>query len=297
MLHCMTRKASNPVPRFFLYGEAEAKADEHFIHAETLERRSQPSGWQIRPHAHADLNHVLVIATGGGDLLAGGDKEAFTAPCLLLIPAGEVHGFNWNADSQGHVVTFVEPMLRRLARREPGLGDLFGQASAVPLGGDGSDCLRLAALLEAEMAGGGVGRSLLVEAALMALLVHAWRAARLSAGGGGAARGPRAALVARYRDLIEEQYRAGWGVAQCADALGVTPGRLRAACIAVTGHPPIDLLHDRLLAEAKRSLLYSDLGVAEVAFELGFSDPAYFNRFFTARVGCSPGRFRQGAAG
>ncbi|MFV3074894.1 helix-turn-helix domain-containing protein [Niveispirillum fermenti] len=285
------------MPRFFLYGEAEAKTDEHFIHAETLERRSQPSGWQIRPHAHADLNHMFVIATGGGELLAGGEREAFTAPCLLLIPAGEVHGFIWHADSQGHVVTFVEPMLRGLARREPGLGALFTRPSCVPLGRDGADCLRLAALLEAEMGGGGVGRSLLVEAALTALLVHAWRIARLTAGGGGAARGPRTALVTRYRDLIEAHYREGWGVARFADELGVTPGRLRAACMAVTGHPPIDLLHDRLLAEAKRTLLYSDLGVAEVAFALGFGDPAYFNRFFTSRVGCSPGRFRQGAAG
>ncbi|WP_165772118.1 helix-turn-helix domain-containing protein [Niveispirillum lacus] len=293
----MSRKTSNPVPRFFLYGEAEAKADEHFIHAETVERRSQPSGWQIQPHAHADLNHVLVIASGGGALLVDGTRTGFTAPCLLLVPAGEVHGFQWNADSQGHVVTFVEPLLRGLVRREPGLGDLFGRPAIVPLGDDGADCLRMATLLEAETSGTRVGRSLLVEAALMALLVHAWRAARLSAGGSGAARGPRAALVARYRDMIEQYYRAGWGVAQFADALGVTPGRLRAACIAVTGHPPLDLLHDRLLAEAKRSLLYSDLAVAEVAFDLGFTDPAYFNRFFTGRVGCSPGRFRQGAAG
>ncbi|MFV3128955.1 helix-turn-helix domain-containing protein [Niveispirillum sp. KHB5.9] len=285
------------MPRFFLYGEAETKADEHFIHAETLERRSQPSGWQIQPHAHADLNHVFVIGSGGGALLAGGERQAFTAPCLLLIPAGEVHGFDWDAESQGHVVTFVDPLLRGLARREPGLAELFDRPAALQLGEDGADCLRLAGLLEAEMSGGRVGKALLVEAALMALLVHAWRSARLSVGGGAAARGPRAALVARYRDLIEAHYREGWGVAQFADALGVTAGRLRAACMAVTGHPPIDLLHERLLAEAKRSLLYSDLGVAEVAFELGFGDPAYFNRFFTSRVGCSPGRFRQGAAG
>ncbi len=297
MLHRMVRKARNPVPRFFLYGEAEAKADEHFIHAETLERRSQPNGWQIQPHAHADLNHVFVISSGGGELLAGGERESFTAPCLLLIPAGEVHGFSWDAASQGHVVTFVDPILRGLARREAGLADLFSNAAAVPLNEGGADCLRLARLLEGEMTGGRVGRSLLVEAALTALLVHAWRAARLSAGGSGGARGPRAALVARYRDLIEAHCRAGWGIARFAEELGVTPGRLRAACMAVTGHPPIDLLHDRLLAEAKRSLLYSDLGVAEVAFDLGFTDPAYFNRFFTSRVGCSPGRFRQGAAG
>lgn len=299
----MATKNNDPVPRFFLYGEKEeeTKADEQFIHAETLERRSRPNEWLIRPHSHADLHHIFVVAKGGGEFLVGRERLEHVAPSLLLVPAGEVHGFTWLADSQGHVVTFGGALLRRLARREAALGALFAAPNIVRLNSrtnsGGTDCLRLASRLDDETRGDRVGRSILVEAALTALLVHACRAAKLWAGGGVAARGPRAALVARYRDLIEARFRDGLRVSGFAEELGVTVGRLRAACMAVTGRPPVHLLHERLLAEAKRGLLQGDAPVAEIAFQLGFTDPAYFNRFFTSRVGCSPGRFRRGAAG
>jgi len=42
-------------------------------------------------------------------------------------------------------------------------------------------------------------------------------------------------------------------------------------------------------------LLYTDLSVAQAAWELGFEDAAYFSRFFTAREGRSPTAFRAGA--
>jgi AraC family transcriptional activator of pobA len=61
----------------------------------------------------------------------------------------------------------------------------------------------------------------------------------------------------------------------------------------VTGKPPTRLVHDRLLLEAKRSLTYTNMTIAETAYDLGFTDPAYFSRFFSERVGESPAAFRR----
>ncbi|MET0366097.1 MAG: helix-turn-helix domain-containing protein, partial [Sphingobium sp.] len=46
------------------------------------------------------------------------------------------------------------------------------------------------------------------------------------------------------------------------------------------------------LLEARRSLLYSNLSVAEIAFSVGFADPAYFSRFFQRNMGVSPRQYR-----
>lgn len=284
------------IPRFFLYGEAPARADERFVHVEPLERRSRPNNWTIRPHSHPDLNHLILIMAGQGSMLAGGVAYPFTAPCLLLVPSGEVHGFAWDAAIRGYILTFVESLLQGLIRREPGLQTLYRAACHIPLD---TDMLRwldgpaLAQAMEQELASHAPGHALVVEAHLTTLLIGALRAAHLSAAGSPAARGPRAALVARFRELLEVHLRDGWGVADYAAGLKVTPARLRAACIAVTGRSSIEVLQERLLTEAKRLLTYTDFTVSEVAYDLGFEDAAYFSRFFAQRAGVAPARFRQ----
>ena len=52
------------------------------------------------------------------------------------------------------------------------------------------------------------------------------------------------------------------------------------------------MLQLRLLIEAERQLRYTSMSVAQVAFHLGFDDPAYFSRFFTRRMGLTPRAFR-----
>ena len=49
----------------------------------------------------------------------------------------------------------------------------------------------------------------------------------------------------------------------------------------------------RIILEAKRQLIYSDDSVKEIAFDLGFNDPAYFTRFFTKATTFSPLNFKK----
>ena len=78
--------------------------------------------------------------------------------------------------------------------------------------------------------------------------------------------------------------------------LGVSERQLRSACLKVAGMPPTQLVRKRVLLEAKRALLYSNMTVSEAAYYLGFSDPAYFSRFFARATGTSPRAFRSRAA-
>ncbi|VFS83347.1 L-rhamnose operon regulatory protein rhaS [Kluyvera cryocrescens] len=53
------------------------------------------------------------------------------------------------------------------------------------------------------------------------------------------------------------------------------------------------MLHQRLLLEAKRSLLYTSMTVSQISDYLGFSDATYFSRFFRRATGFSPRDFRE----
>ena len=78
-----------------------------------------------------------------------------------------------------------------------------------------------------------------------------------------------------------------------AKRLGVTPGHLTWLTRRALGLSAGELIRTRLLAEARRRLLYSDRPACDIAHELGFEDPSYFGRFFRRGTGKSPQRFRQ----
>lgn len=53
------------------------------------------------------------------------------------------------------------------------------------------------------------------------------------------------------------------------------------------------LTADKLLLEAKRKIVFTDLSTKEVAYETGFNDPDYFNRFFKKQTSFTPLEFRK----
>ncbi|MDZ4376386.1 MAG: helix-turn-helix domain-containing protein [Phenylobacterium sp.] len=287
---------ADAIPRFFLYGEPPRSARERFLHLEPIDDRTRPANWNIRPHTHANLCHVFHIVRGGGEMRADERVIAFRAPCLLLVPSTLVHGFAYESETAGSVLTISDEYLRELTAREGGLARVFARAACLPAEDDALFQALLSRLAR-ELSWTAIGHDAAVEALLTTFLIEILRLAHHEAGGlSGGAPGAHAALVARFRERVEARYRSGEGVDVYAQALNVTPKRLRAACLDVAGAAPLQLIQERLALEAKRTLLYSNMTVAEVAYHLGFEDPAYFSRFFARVAGRSPRAYRAAGA-
>jgi AraC family transcriptional activator of pobA len=52
-------------------------------------------------------------------------------------------------------------------------------------------------------------------------------------------------------------------------------------------------VQNRLMLEARRKLTYVPASVSQIAYELGFNDPAYFCRVFKRHNGVTPSEFRR----
>jgi AraC family transcriptional activator of pobA len=279
------------IPSFFLFGEPLRTVEGKFLHLEALDDRSRPNDWNIRAHAHADLNHVFHVASGGGVMHAEDQVTAFTAPCLLLVPSGVVHGFAWEAETTGSVLTLADSYLRDLTAREPDFSRLFKVARQLPLAATSSVEAALGNLSR-ELVWAGPGSGAAVEAHLLAVMVEALRLSIHATAARPETHGAQARLVARFRELVEIHYRKALTIEDYANRLGVSVGQLRAACRKIAAVAPLRLVQDRAILEAKRALLYSNMTVAEVGYHLGFEDPAYFSRFFAKAEGLSPRSFR-----
>ncbi len=93
--------------------------------------------------------------------------------------------------------------------------------------------------------------------------------------------------------LVDKQFKNEHTVKGYAEQLFISPKSL-AKKLHALGYPtPLQLIQDRILIEAKRLLKFSQMSIKEIAFELGFEDPAYFSRLFSKNVELSPAAYRK----
>ena len=100
-------------------------------------------------------------------------------------------------------------------------------------------------------------------------------------------------IVEGYTGLIEEHLSEGLTVADYAQKLGITPTHLTRVCREVCGKTASNLLHERVINEARRLLEDTETPIRNIAHELGFGSAAYFTRAFGQRIGLTPSAARR----
>ncbi len=283
------------IPAFFLYGEPLQPPDERLIHVETVAARSQLHEWNIRPHRHRDLHQVLFVRRGDVKVRIDDMTTHLRAPGVIVIPPGSVHSFVFRPGTVGLVISFAPRLLPDLFSTGAGLLELLERPNALALERASlraTDLPALGEMLLREFTRSAPGRHAALRGLLGALLANLMRLADDSSESAADARAPDRELVARFRRLLEARYRTHASINTYAERLGASETRLRRACLAVAGQSPVELVHLRLLVEAERLLRYTSMSIAQVAYHLGYEDPAYFSRFFTQRSRKSPRDFR-----
>jgi len=104
-----------------------------------------------------------------------------------------------------------------------------------------------------------------------------------------------------FMDLLERQFPIDSTAAPLrlrtaqdfAGSLSVHVNYLNRAVKEVTGKPTSVHIADRIAAEAKALLLYTDWSVADIAYGLGFEYPTYFNNYFKRVTGITPNSLRK----
>jgi AraC family transcriptional activator of pobA len=291
------------LPLFHLYGDPPDDSAFDFIHIETISSRSAVHDWTIRAHRHRNLFQVLLIEQGGGELSFETAIMPFAAPAVILVPATIAHGFRFTPQqTDGWVVSFTEDVA-------DALGDKSGEALArlktiaahplLPLT-DASEIRRLATLCtdlneEASLAREGYRLALRGLLALIAIEVVRLGVSRARTGAVTLTRADE--RVDALRRLVDDHFRKERLISFYADKLAMTPDRLNDHVKRATGVTAGHLIRQRVLTEAKRQLVFTTQPIHEIAYDLAFSDPSHFTRFFRKQTGMTPQAFREGRGG
>jgi AraC-like DNA-binding protein len=104
-------------------------------------------------------------------------------------------------------------------------------------------------------------------------------------------------LVSHFQKLVSRHFLLKRKVTDYAGLLAVSANHLNRTVKEVTGKTASESISEMLLQEAKAILKYTDASVAEIAYQLNFSEPAAFNRFFRKMTGEPPMTWRKNALG
>lgn len=270
------------------------------VHAETP---GDPSGllhagenwaapdYEIGEHTHPGWELYLQLH-GGSTWLVDGRRMRLAAGWLVAVPPGVAHhGLPRGTRHQYAYAAFDLPVV---ARRRPEL------AAAWPAGGilSSARSRHLAPVFRTllrEVAEDRPLGTVALAAGVDLLLVEALRC--LVTPGAGRSRVPRHPAVARARTLLDEQYAAGWRMADLAAACGLSRTRLAELFTAEVGEPPYAYLLRRRVERAAELLAGTPYSVGEVAAEVGFSSPAQLARRFRRVYGRSPSQWRHRTGG
>lgn len=262
--------------------------------AETVSRhRSSIS----MPH-RADFYSIFWIQRGTAEYLVDFEPVQVKANSFLFVNKDRVKALDQKSEHDGKILLFTDDFFARSEEDTRYLHStiLFNDFHGIPVTKiEATPSLQtIFREIEAELTGeSDTLQPPIVHSLLRGLLLMAERESRKQ-GFVEMGKGADFDYTVLFRDLLEMNFKVMKSVGGFAEKLHVSEKRLTTATTKTLGKSPKIIIDERVMLEAKRILLHTNLSIKEVGFDLGFEDPTYFIKYFRKHTGKTPIEFREG---
>ncbi|RNL86323.1 helix-turn-helix domain-containing protein [Sinomicrobium pectinilyticum] len=255
------------------------------------------SGKADEPHRH-DYYIIVLVRRGKGTHSIDFTEYPLSDRQVYFISPGQVHRIVEKEKSRGYVITFSGRFMTENQIDSCFIDDInlfkdYGEAPPLPLAGQqleqlSSYCEQMMEWNSKNMKFRSQGIGALLKLFLISCnnlcSLHGENPQQLHAGG---------TLLRDYKQLVEEHFTEWHLVSRYAEALHVTPDHLNRTVKSLIGKTAKEYLQSRITVAARRMLYFSGQPQKEIAYALGFSEPAHFSSFFKKCTGMSPSDFRR----
>lgn len=250
----------------------------------------------LTAHKHS-FYHLVFFTEGKGEQQIDFKKHTIQPGIIYFMIPGQVHNWNFEAEPDGYIINFSSTYFSSFLLAADYLthfsffnGQADSQVMALPL----VIQEKIKTIFEDILKEGLTERSTsddLVKTLLLQLFIEVSRFQTALEPATSAT--INHVLIKNFKDLIEKNYKQLKLPKEYAALLYITPNHLNAVCNDFLGVSAGTLIRERILLEAKRSLINLDLRIGEVAEELNFTDQSYFIKFFKKHEGITPEKFRK----
>ncbi|WCT09854.1 helix-turn-helix domain-containing protein [Mucilaginibacter jinjuensis] len=245
-----------------------------------------------------DINNhfaIIWITKGNGNYRTDLYLDNADNNCLLFIKPGQLHTVCFNSTTEGYIFSFCKSFLgiedhdSELLLRS--LSQMFNMQFLLLANDTLAEMHNITKQMVKEYNDLNLYRAEILRRYFKIFLIYVSR--QIEEPQPVAKHSRNIDLLQSFVALLEQNFKSQKMVADYADQLAVTPNYLNEVIKKITGYPAGYHIRQRVALEAKRKAVYADVGMKEVAYELGFFDLAHFSKFFKNTTGMSFSDFKR----
>lgn len=243
------------------------------------------------PHRH-NFYMICLIIKGRGTHVIDFEKIDIKVNRLFFIKPEQVHYWEVKPGSKLAIVQFSDDFLTELYNYNhiPAINTTY--ESFIDLQPDiAASFLDILKKIESENSKNKLNSEKIIQANIFILLSEIERLIKTDSIQ--RTKSSKYVILDNFKSLLNKKYKEVTSVNEFACLLNITPNYLNIVVKETTGLTANELMHKRIILEAKRLLINDHSDIVQIAFGLGFKDASYFARFFKRFTGLSPTEFRK----
>jgi AraC family transcriptional activator of pobA len=258
-------------------------------------REEQPENYHLA-HSH-DYYELTWLTDGTGKLFSDLKEYSLYKNLMYFIKPNQVHQLLLSGDAQGFMLAFKDSFINLGAHEfdltcQSSLFQLFSHMQVLYVQKEMvSDMLEIMIKMIKEFKNEFSFKAQLLRRYFKIFLIYVSR--QFESRKENTHHSRETELTQRFMEFLEKYFREKKMVADYADHLCITPNYLNGIVKKNTGFSAGHLIRQRVVLEAKRMCRYSDAGMKEIAYNLGFVDSSHFSKFFKAVSGMNFSDFKK----
>lgn len=263
-----------------------------------LSERLQSKGAMMTIPHRAQFYHILWIEKGQGIHYVDFKPINIEDQTLIFVPSNSVNSYDANLSYEGKAIIFTDKFFCKnnedlqYLRGSPLFSDLYDLAK-IKVNQESSDLMSLIDAMQTEF-DREVDPS---QYSILRNLVHIFLLkSEREMHTQGFVKLPASIHLDQlifFKELLEQNFHQYKSVQKYASDLNISEKQLHKACKTLLDKTPKQIIDERVLLEAKRSLAHSTQSIKEIAYDLGYVEPTNFIKYFRKHTHTTPSEFRE----